>query len=390
MIAKLIHEEACQLIEEVGVKCENKKIIKTFENTSLAAYDETTKRIHILRGLVDKSLKSVPKRDTWLVPEHSFGSGGTAPYVYDSGKWIKPDVYKHVSKVAQIAEKHKVPFIFRAVGDKHGPFEDVEQIKVLREHYNGFIYLYVASEEGVKACAEEYKRNKNTCTTHSILFSPLSFNDSGPNMDVYFKCIEEGLPIYLVSMPLSFVNSPATIYGTALMAHAEFLVGLCLTQTLSPGLPTLHAGYPMMSDPQDNYNISFGSIEHNLCNITLARVPKYLDIPSIQSGCTTNLDKPSKEVEDDVVRAYKMWNSFDHWHQVRHCFGFVSYQNAFSLDKMDRDIVALKEILDKNEKTDLDLKVDYDEEAMTAIRECAPVGTFLEHWHTLKHTRIVK
>jgi trimethylamine:corrinoid methyltransferase-like protein len=392
MIEKRLHEEACLILEEVGVRCDNRKIIDIFEDTGLAAYDETSNRLHILRDLVDGSLDSVPKRDKWLVPEHSFGSGGTAPYVYEDGKWAKPDVYKHVSKVAQIAEKYKLPFIFRAVGDMHGPFEDVEQIKVLRQHYNGFIYLYVSSEEGVMACAEEYSNNKNMCTTHSILFSPLSFNDTGPNMDVYFKCVENRLPIYLVTMPLSSVNSPATIYGTALLAHAEFLAGLCLTQSLCKGLPTIHAGYPMVANPQDGYNIDFGSVAHNLCNITVARMGKYLNIPSIQSGCTTSVSKIQESTEYDVARAYTLWNSFDHWHQVRHCFGFSSYQNVFCLDKMERDINTLHELLDKgacfsNKEA---LSVRYDDEAVQAVRECASVGTFLEHWHTLKNTRIIK
>jgi len=389
-IEKIIHEEACQVLEEVGIKCEteNPKIIKTFENTGYAAYDTTTKRIHILRPLVDEALKTAPKRNefTKLVPERSFGSGGTAPYVYDEdvGDWIEPDVRIHVAQVAKTAEKYKLPFIFRGTGKAHCEYEDTEQVKVMREHYNGFIYLYVATEPGVMAIKKEYEKTRMTCSTHSILYSPMAFNDSGPNYPIYFRCVEEGLPIYLVTMPILRVNGPATIYGLATQCHAEFLAGLCLTQTLRPGIMTLHAGYPLASNMLDNYNINFGSIAHNFVNLSVARVATYLDLPSIQSGFTTNNHHPEPTTEKDVIRAYMLWNNADGWHQARHTFGFVQYQLAFSLPKMERDIQALHKVIKDNEKMPVP-ELEYDGGAVGVIADCAPIGIFLEHFHTLQN-----
>lgn len=383
-----IHNEACQVLEEVGVKCENQKVIDTFESTGYAAYGPITKRIHILRPLIDEALKLTPKRNTWTpkVPERSFGSGGTAPYVYDepTGEWIEPDVRIHVAEVAKIAEKYQIPFIFRGTGKAHCVYEDTEQVKVLRKHYNGFIYLYVATEEGVQAAKREHEETGMTCTTHSIFFSPLSANDVGPNFPIYFRCVEEGLPIYLVTMPINRVNAPATIYGLIVQCHAEFLAGLCLTQTLNPGITTIHAGYPLASGMLDNYNTAFGHIEHNFANLSMARVATYLDLPAIQSGCTTNNKIPDPDTEKDVIRAYKFWNSADGWHQVRHCFGFLNYQLAFSIPKMERDCITLQRILKENEKIRIP-KLLYDSDAVGVIADCAPIGTFLNHDHTLKN-----
>lgn len=390
IIEKMIHEEACQVLEDVGIKCEteNPKIIKTFEDTGCAGYDPTTKRIHILKPLVDESLSTAPKREKFvgLVPERSFGSGGTAPYVYDENirDWIQPDVRKHVAQIAKIAEKYKVPFIFRGTGKQHNEYEDTEQVKVMREHYNGFIYLYVATEPGVMAIKREYEETGMTCSTHSILYSPLAFNDSGPNYPIYFRCVEEGLPIYLVTMPILRVNGPATIYGLAMQCHAEFLAGLCLTQTLKPGIMTLHAGYPLASNMLDNYNINFGSIAHNFVNLSVARVATYLNLPSIQSGFTTNNHHPEPTTEKDVIRAYMFWNSADGWHQARHTFGFVQYQLAFSIPKMERDIQALYRVIEENEKMPIP-KLMYDADAVSAIADCAPVGNFMEHAHTVRN-----
>lgn len=392
LIEKKMHDEACQLLEEVGVKCEtgNRKVIDTLEATGCAAFDPTTKRIHILRSLVDEALKTTPKRGefTKYVPERSFGSGGTAPYVYDEtiGDWIPPDVQIHVAEVAKTAEKYKLPFIFRGTGKAHCEYEDVEQIKVLRKHYNGFLYLYVATEAGVMAVKREYDKNPMCCSLHSIFYSPLALNDAGPNMPIYFRCIEENLPIYLVTMPILRVNAPATIYGLAMQCHAEFLAGLCLTQTLRPGIMTIHAGYPLASNLLDDYNINFGSVAHNFVNLSVAKVASYLNLPSIQSGFTTNNHHPEKTTERDVIRAYMLWNNSDDWHQARHAFGFVQYQLAFSIPKMERDILALNQVLKENKKIELPV-LEYDPGAIGVIADCAPVGNYINHDHTLKNIK---
>ena len=70
-----IHSDAIQVLEEVGVKCESKKIRHIFEDTGLAAFDETTGHIHILAPLVEQALNTAPKRDQYWIPENSFGVG---------------------------------------------------------------------------------------------------------------------------------------------------------------------------------------------------------------------------------------------------------------------------------------------------------------------------
>jgi len=399
MIEKLVHEEACDLLEHLGVRCsqENLKVFEPFLKKvgDGADYDSSAGRIVFKRELIDKCLALAPNRKSFPVPERSFGGGGTAPYVYENEEWKDPHVHKHVPVVARIAQKYQVPFIFRAVGGKHCPFEDVEQIRAMREMggYEGFIYLYVASEEGVLACKKEYLRNPNMATSHSIFYSPLAVNNVGPNYPIFFRCVEEGIPIYLVTMPLSFISAPATIYGLVMQCHAEFLAGLCLVQTLNPGLMTLHAGYPMAADPANNYQPSFGSIEHNLANISLAKVATYLNLPAIQDGCSTSdiSEVLSPDTPEDVVRAYIMWNSADGWHQVRHSFGFGHYQMIFGLDRMEKDCKTLARVLDENQKIEV-VELEHDKKAFDAVLEgvLAFGGSFKELVHTLKNTRVVK
>ncbi len=78
-----IHNDALRVLEEIGVKCNSTEIRRIFEDTGLAAFDETTGHIHVLSPLVAQALNTTPKRDQYWIGENAFGVGGTAPFVYD-------------------------------------------------------------------------------------------------------------------------------------------------------------------------------------------------------------------------------------------------------------------------------------------------------------------
>jgi trimethylamine---corrinoid protein Co-methyltransferase len=410
---QVMHDEACWLLENVGVRMNHPYLIKVLENTGYAGFDGSSGRIHILRPLVDWAIDQAPKRNQHPVPSKSYCGGGTAPHVRDNGNLVEADLYKHVAEIAKIAEREGIPSIFRGCGGAHNAYEDTEQIKVMREHFNRYIMLYVGTEEGVKACVEEYQRNPHMCTTHSLFYSPLQLNDTGPrtvryrnngsrlnstligNVNVFLRCVEEGLPIYLLTMPISYVTSPATLYGTAVQVHAEFLIGLCLVQTLNPGLMTIDAAFPQAGDPRDEYNISFGSFSHNIVNLLAAKAATYLDLPAIQDGCSAggkDLFDPS--IPHDVQRAYRLWNwayesGWCEWHMVRHCYGFLNYQMVYDIRKMEQDVATLKRVLQKNEQVPIPADMDvYDPEAIYVIDDVIKNygGNFKAHPHTLKHS----
>ncbi|MDL1982212.1 MAG: trimethylamine--corrinoid methyltransferase, partial [Deltaproteobacteria bacterium] len=60
-----IHQDALKILEEVGVKCNSAEVRQVFEDTGLAAFDETTGHIHILSPLVEQAINITPKRDKY-------------------------------------------------------------------------------------------------------------------------------------------------------------------------------------------------------------------------------------------------------------------------------------------------------------------------------------
>lgn len=387
-----------QILQDIGVRCNDRRVIETFENTNLAAYDETTQRIHIMSDLVESCLASTPRRDQFPVPEHSFGGGGVAMFVKRGDDYITPITEIHVAEMMDMAEHFNIPFMFKSASAKFTPEEEERQIDVMREYYSGFIYIRAQTDVGIRKVKEEYKKTGLICTTHSPVNSPLMFNEAGKsdkavdNIDIFFKCAKENLPLYITSMPVTCLTAPATIYGIALQAYAEFMAALCLAQIIQPGIMVVNGAFPAAGNPKKGYAPELGVAFHNIANWVTSRISTLDNLPTIQSGCTISgkTHAPLEGGTDlETERGYKMWNAFSRWHQVRHAFGFIDDLAAIDLDKMQRDMVSLNRVLQFNEGVDVCLNdFQYDPLAVDAIQEGVDKNDFRFLSHTTSNMGI--
>lgn len=393
-ITVLMLEDAFRILEEIGVKCFNQEIIDIFESSYLAAYDYTTNRIHITGDLVKCCLSSIPKKSKFPVSDKSFGTGGIAAFINQGDDYIKPDIDIHVGEIARISQEFNLPFMFRTVGANLTPLEEVKQINVMRKYFDGYLYVRAETSDGIWRTKLEHDISGKICTTHSIIKSPLTFNEVGKNIDIFLNTVRKGIPVYLTTMPITCLTGPSTLYGIGILALAEFLAGLSLTQLLYPGLTVVNGAYPAASDVRQGYRIGLGSIYHNLVNHTIAQVSEKLDIPSIQSGCTISNefhDPVEGSTDFETERGYKLWNTWNGWHQLRHSVGFVNQLISFDINKMRRDCNCMSRVIENNEKWEDEVEeIYYDNEAFDCISECSETGNFKEHWHTTKNIGILE
>ncbi len=398
-IERVIREEALSVLQDIGVECTDERVINTFESTQMAAYDPTTQRIHLTPALVKACVDAAPKRGKFPIPEHSFGGGGVALYVERGDDYIIPKSEIHVAEMMDIAESFSIPFMFKGVSAKFTATEEEKQIDIMRRYYSGYLYIRTETDVGIKKAREEFDDTGKICTTHSPLISPLKFNETYKdskavdNIELLYKCVHQNLPIYLTTMPITCLSGPATLYGIALQAYCEFLVGLCLVQILNPGLLVVNGAYPAAGDPLRYYAPALGSISHNMANWLTAKVSEVDHLPSLQSGCTisTKRHNPIEQGTDiETEKGYKFWNRVSNWHQVRHSFGFIDLLAAFKFDKMQRDLQALRRIQENKEMLDVNFQdIVYDPEAYTAIEYGVEADDFRGLHHTTKNVGIL-
>ena len=375
-----IHGDALQVLEEVGVKCASPAIRQIFEETGLAAFDDTTGHIHVLAPLVEQALSMAPKRDQYWIPENAFGVGGTAPFVYDdqTGDLVEP-TFDHLVKIAKIVnEADVVQFMARGVLIKK---QEVKVMNTIIENCQKPVYVAAVTEEGIARAEEIHKTRGKFTVQFSIINSPLNVIES--MVDPFLSCVRKGIPIYVSTMPMAGLSAPYCMSGLLTLTHAEGLFGMTLAQLVNPGITVVHAGLPSIANINKNYAVDLGLVSHNIANLLTEKVNKMLDIPSIQTACTTSEDRPGPRAEEDATNGYALMKK-NGFHQMRHAFGFLKELISFSIVKLERHIDLCRETgVEQAPEYDAD---PYDPEGLEAIKRNGSRANYMRDDHTLKNT----
>jgi len=375
-----IHQDALRVLEETGVKCQSPLVKKIFEDTGLAAFDDITGHIHVLAPLVEQALSTTPKRDQYWIPENSFGVGGTAPFVYDdlTGELVEPTL-DHLVRIASIVnDTDVVAFMARGVLIKN---QEVQVMDTILEHCHKPIYVAAITDAGIARAKEIHETRGKITVQFSILNSPLNVIES--MLDPFMSCAKAGIPLYVSTMPMAGLSGPYSMSSLVTLTHAEGLFGITLAQLINPGLTVVHAGLPSIANIRKNYSVDLGLISHNVVNLLMDKVCSHLNIPSIQTACTTSQERPNRKSEEEAVRGFALMKKYG-FHQMRHSFGFMKELISFSIAKLERHIELCRETGPAQAP---ELQIDpYDPEGLETIIRNGSQANYMRDDHTLKNT----
>jgi len=302
-----IHLDALRVLEEVGVLCNVTEVQSIFEETGLAAFDETTGHLHVMPDLISQALATTPTRDQYWIPENSFGIGGTAPFVFDdmSGDLVQPTL-AHLERIAKIAnEAESVAFMARGV---LLPNQEVPVLDTMAAHCQKPLYAAVVTEAGIARAAELFHSRGRLTIQFSLINSPL--NVIASMIPPFLDCVRKNLPVYVSTMPMAGLSAPYSMSGLLTLTHAEALFSIALAQLVNPGITVVHAGLPSIANIEKNYAVDLGLTAHHVANLLLEKVNKRLDLPSLHSACTTGAERPGPEAEADAVEGYALLKKY--------------------------------------------------------------------------------
>jgi hypothetical protein len=312
-----------------------------------ALYDPTTMRIHFEPEYI-QTIIDAQNRFDFPVFDKSFGPGGIGGYIqtgYGETSQLETPSLNHILKQAMIAQNMAMPFA--CVSARQLGMYEVAQFDLMTNIYDGPVFYNVVTAEGIDEAQKYSRKGHYVITNHTVFDSPLTFTYK-KNVDVFMECARRGLPVYLVTMPLSGQNGPITPYGIALLAFAEFLAGMAIAYAVNPEAKVINGAYPAMCTAGRKPVLKIGSVAHNFANYLVAYTSRLLDIPSIQSGCTIEGNFHANDVlgtDYQTVRAVLLWEDmFEGWHMLRHTYGFVADLVSFSFEKAQNDIAALRHI----------------------------------------------
>ncbi|MFW6046467.1 MAG: hypothetical protein ACOCP4_01605 [Candidatus Woesearchaeota archaeon] len=104
-----------------------------------------------------------------------------------------------------MAEEFKVPFMFKGCG-----MVEENDLEIIRKYYSGYVYTEIKNQKMV----DQIKQDDNICTAHNIINSPLNLIYT----DKLMMALENDLPVYITSMPISCFTGPATIFSLVVLA----------------------------------------------------------------------------------------------------------------------------------------------------------------------------
>jgi len=129
--------------------------------------------------------------------------------------------------------------------------------------------------------------------------SPLLFNPE--TVDKLFESAERGLPVCCQAAPQVGATGPATIAGTCVISAAETLLGLVLSQLISPGVPFVSGTVPFLMDMR-NGSVTAGGPDGVRFMVMMAQLCRRWGLPSL--GMTFGGDSKDADEQAALEVAY--------------------------------------------------------------------------------------
>jgi len=399
-----IHQAALEVLKDPGVKIEHEEALDIL-NRAGAEVDQAKQIAHIPSHLVEYALNHAPRfmtvcgRDPKYdlksgTGEVHFSSGHGATFVldFDTGE-RRPATKKDLENVTRLHDAlENTHFIFpqiypqdvstRAL-DRHisqALLSNTEKPCVATA-YDGkgardLIRMGIAI-----AGSEEALRRRPMFTVSLGAVSPLLFERD--RVDVLLEICRFGLPFQVYNIPSAGGTSPATLAGTLVMAVAELLAGLILTQLVKPGVPVRLEGYASIMD-QKYSRFTFACPEKALMAVAQAQMFRHYGVPHGIHGATTraNVLDAQAGYETGILDMFTALSGSELVIEA------VSSGIEDTVLSVYEQAVINNEICGMVNRILRGIEVNPDTLALSVIREVGPGGEFLTHKHTLEHFKL--
>jgi trimethylamine--corrinoid protein Co-methyltransferase len=357
------HLDALWILENIGVRCQNKAIIELFQKLEADGkailYDN---RIYLTQDLVTECLATVPGINEFFVPQGCFFIGGRAAFLWDDQKdcgGVLPQS-EHMVKIAKICAQNA---IISGMGPGIKMADEVSQIDIMAEHCDKPIYFPVASEKAFYKAVELRKSRRSLMVFFNLTHHPLCTIDQ---TSVFFvKTVQAGVPIIISALPMAGISAPYSYNGVLSITHAEVLFGICVAQLINPGCTCIHGGLPSIADPRFAYTPNYGLKSHFVLNLLMAHLNMMLDMPTIQSTGTTNEERVTQKALEDAMIGLALCKKYG-FHMMRHCFGFLRGMVDFSIAKLEK-VIKITEKVTAEDAPEIQIP-DYDDQVLEAIQ----------------------
>lgn len=105
------------------------------------------------------------------------------------------------------------------------------------------------------------------------------FKWSRTTADNTMKCAQIGIPVELITMPMSGLVSPVSLIGCLVQHTVETLSGIIISQSTAPGAPILYGGSPGIFDMR-SMAATVSALEAQMLCVAYTEIGKHLGLPT--------------------------------------------------------------------------------------------------------------
>ena len=380
-----IHESALSVLERTGVEIVESEC-RALMAAAGANIDAARNRVTIPREMVEAALETV-NRDVVLYSKDGktdlhlrdkrvhLGTGGAAVLVLDleTGR-ARESQLRDLYDIGRLVETlDNIHFYLRPVVARDVSNDDIDIntfyacLTATHKHVMGGCYFPNKVAEikkmGTLLAGSEEAFLARPCLSFNLgyMISPLRF--APETIETLTAAVRAGIPISLVSAPLSGATAPASLVGTLVQVIAEELAGLIYVQLLRPGHPMLMGGMPLVTDLRTGGMIG-GCAELALMNAASAQMCHFYGVPIYNSCGITESKVPDVQAgfEKGLTTAVTALAGAQYNH---HAAGMlesllcVAYENYIIDDDINGTVMRLVRGLEVTDET-LSLDVIHD------------------------------
>ena len=316
-----IHFATLELFEKVGIKVDDEKTRKLFQENG-AEINEETHFVKIPESLVKEKLKVVPNSFKLYGPDGTynfevdtnkiyFTTIGASVKMYDPAhknnirKSLLEDNIKQLRLVDKLDHIACSQIDFWPSDVKYTTIHAVCINQWARNSHKPFghgCYGKTVSEDSIKM-ASIIAGGETEIIKHPRLFG--IFNPTSPlhlpkimtnGLEVFTKYKQ---PMIIAPEALAGTSAPVTLAGLLTQTNAEILGGIILAQLYNSGAPVFYGSVSHTTDMRTG-NSAIGSIETGLITTGIAQLSKFYGIPSRALGSVT--DSKCLDLQNGIER----------------------------------------------------------------------------------------
>jgi trimethylamine--corrinoid protein Co-methyltransferase len=399
---QMIHEQALRVLQNTGIAVDDDKALKMLGDAG-ADVDFKTQTVKIPPNLVEKCLPKVsrqitlagrnPERDLLLEPGGKMltrTAGGFTQFIDDETGEIRDARLADLVDFVRLADGLDAFDSVAPVYPSDLPAETVELHVLARMMINTDKHIniraltrrnlpYLIKMAEVVAGGKEKLKKRPLITLLEAPICPLRFPD------VFIDALnlggEYGIPVEICSMPNTGATGPMTLAGCLLLACAEHLATIVISQLAHPGAPLIWAPRLTMMDMATGTTGMY--VEAALLNAAAAQLAteQYNLISDLHGPITNSIIPDGRSVLDECIAAFVT--------------GFVGRPSLLTGGGgLDMGLIAnLEELVISNEivgavrRVIEGFEVSEDTLGYDAITRVGIGGNYLQDEHTFKYLR---